>query len=113
MSGDRTGPDAGVPAEDGYRGPAELCDGDTVVAVQVELAGHFEPINGKYSWYGRVSASPQVAALVERGSRTVQLRTPHATVDTALGDVDPWGRPRVSGFGGAPFPVLSELPAAD
>jgi hypothetical protein len=110
MSDDRTGAGAGIAGEDGYRGPAEVIAGDTVVAVQVELAGHFEPISGKYSWYGRVSASPQVAALVERGSRTVRLRTPHATVDTTLGDVDPWGRPRVSGFGAAPFAVLVDLP---
>ncbi|TAM92674.1 MAG: DUF4873 domain-containing protein, partial [Jatrophihabitans sp.] len=39
-------------------------------------------------------------------SRTVLLRTPHAEVPTALGDLDPWGRPRVAGFGAAPFPVL-------
>jgi hypothetical protein len=101
---------AGVPDEDGYRGPAELVDGETVVAVQVDLAGHFDPISGKYSWYGRVAASPEVAALVDSGARTVTLRTPHGEVPTALSDVDPWGRPRVEGFGPAPFEVLTELP---
>lgn len=104
---------AGPPDEDGYHGPAELVDGDTVVAVQVDLAGHFDPIVGKYSWYGRVAASPDVAALVEAGSRSVQLRTPHSAVQTALSDVDPWGRPRVSGFGAAPFAVMVDLPAGD
>ena len=29
---------------------------------------------------------------------------------TLLADVDPWGRPRVEGFGAAPFPVMTTLP---
>jgi hypothetical protein len=105
---------AEVPADDGYDGPAELiaddgASGDAAtgsVEVTVTLRGHFDPISGRYSWYGRVAASPQVAALCESGVRKVRLRTPHAEVETALSDVDPWGRPRVEGFGAAPFAVL-------
>jgi hypothetical protein len=97
--------------EDGYDGPAELVDGAQTVAVEVKLRGHFDPITGKYNWYGRVAASPEVAALVTEGARKVMLRTPHAEVATALSDVDPWGRPRVEGFGAAPFEVLTSLPA--
>lgn len=100
-----------APGEDGYTGPAEFLDGQAVVPVQVTLAGYFDPISGKYRWYGRVTASPAVADLVENGSRTVVLRTPHAQAETALTDVDPWGRPRVEGFGAAPFRVLDTLPA--
>jgi Domain of unknown function (DUF4873) len=99
-----------VPDEDGYDGPAELVDGDATVSVAVKLSGHFDPISGKYSWYGRVAASRQVAALVEAGARKVVLRTPYADVETSLSDVDPWGRPRVEGFGAAPFEVLTTLP---
>lgn len=96
--------------EDGYDGPAELLDGDHVVAVTVKLRGHFDPISGKYNWYGRVAATPQVAALVQTGKRKVRLRTPWAEVDTALSDVDPWGRPRVEGFGETPFEVVDAVP---
>ena len=96
--------------DDGYTGAAELLIGAEVVAVDVVLRGHFDPISGRYSWYGRVAASPAVASLVEGGARAVQLRTPHATVETSLSDVDPWGRPRVEGFGAAPFPVLTDVP---
>ena len=92
--------------DDGYEGPAELLAGDRTVAVTVTLAGHVDPISGHYSWYGRVAASPEVTELVADGARAVVLRTPHAEVDTKLTDVDPWGRPRVEGFGAAPFPVL-------
>jgi Domain of unknown function (DUF4873) len=98
---------------DGYDGPAELLDGTTAVPVVVRLRGHFDPISGKYNWYGRVAASPAVAALVADGARRIRLRTPHAEVDTALSDVDPWGRPRVEGFGVAPFEVLTALPQQD
>ncbi|MGN6608402.1 MAG: DUF4873 domain-containing protein [Jatrophihabitans sp.] len=96
--------------DDGYDGAAELLDGDTAVATRVTLRGHFDPISGHYRWYGRVAASPEVTALVAAGARRVTLRTPHGEVDTTLTDVDPWGRPRVEGFGPAPFPVLSDLP---
>jgi hypothetical protein len=96
--------------DDGYDGPAELIDGTTSVPVEVALRGHFDPISGKYNWYGRVAATPAVAALVAGGARKVRLRTPHAEVETALSDVDPWGRPRVEGFGAAPFEVLTSVP---
>ena len=95
--------------EDGYEGPAELIDGETHVAVEVKLGGHFDPISGSYNWYGRVAASPQVRDLVNGGARKVVLRTPFAEVETALSDVDPWGRPRVEGFGSTPFEVLDHL----
>lgn len=103
-------PHADVPGEDGYDGPAELVGAGDVVPVTVKLRGNFDPITGKYSWYGRVAADPGVTALVEGGARKLRLRTPHAEVDTALSDVDPWGRPRVGGFGAAPFAVLDSLP---
>jgi hypothetical protein len=95
--------------EDGYEGPAQLITADGELDVTVKLAGHFDPISGKYRWYGRVAASPEVAALVAGGVREVGLRTPHAEVRTSLTDVDPWGRPRVEGFGAAPFEVTSTL----
>lgn len=96
--------------EDGYDGPAELIDGDTAVPVTVHLRGQFEPITGRYRWYGRVAAGPDVRALVADGARPVRLRTPHGEVETALTDVDPWGRPRVEGWGPAPFAVLTSVP---
>jgi hypothetical protein len=94
--------------DDGYQGPAVLVTDDAEIPVTVTLAGHFDPITGSYSWYGRVAAAPEVAALV--GTGTVVLRTPHSEVETTLTDVDPWGRPRVAGFGTVPFAVLTTLP---
>jgi hypothetical protein len=95
--------------DDGYRGPAELITDGTVTPVEVTLAGHFDPISGKYRWYGRVAASQEVAALLGGRGRTV-LRTPHGEAETSLSDVDPWGRPRVEGFGAPPFQVFTAVP---
>ena len=95
--------------DDGYAGPAELITDDVGVAVTVTLAGHFDPFTGSYYWYGRVAASAEVTALLAAGARAAVLRTPHGSVDTKLSDIDPWGRPRVEGFGAAPFAVLDAL----
>ena len=92
---------------DGYAGPAELLTGAAAVPAQVTLTGRFDPLCGSYHWYGRVAASPELAALV---GRSVVLRTPQGSAETKLTDVDPWGRPRVEGFGAVPFEVLDHLP---
>jgi hypothetical protein len=96
--------------EDGYDGAADLLVDGIPLPITVQLAGHFDPITGSYSWYGRVAASPEITALMAGGVRKAVLRTPHAEVETALSDVDPWGRPRVQGFGAAPFAVLDDVP---
>lgn len=95
--------------EDGYQGPAELIADGRTVAVSVKLAGHFDPISGRYSWYGRVAAGDEVSALLSAGTREVTLRTPHGEAATVLTDVDPWGRPRVEGLGTAPFEVATTV----
>ena len=105
--------DRGNHADDGYDGPADLIVDDRVIPVQVTLRGQFDPISGSYHWYGRVASSDQVSALVADGARSARLHTPYAEIDTTLSDVDPWGRPRVEGFGVAPFAVAVDLPAAD
>jgi hypothetical protein len=51
-----------------------------------------------------------VSELVATGRRPVLLRTPQGEAETRLSDVDPWGRPRVDGFGAAPFAVTTTVP---
>jgi hypothetical protein len=96
--------------DDGYEGPAQLINDGVTTEIEVTLRGHFDPISGSYSWYGRVAASDTVAELLANGPRRVQLRTPHGQAETALTDVDTWGRPRVEGFGTPPFAVLTDVP---
>ncbi|MGA8116655.1 MAG: DUF4873 domain-containing protein, partial [Actinocatenispora sp.] len=93
------------PDEDGYRGPVTLSVDGRSVRVDAELRGEFEPISGRYRWYGRLAADDGVAGLAADRARDVTVRTPHGEARTTLTDADPWGRYRVSGTGPPPFPV--------
>ena len=93
--------------DDGYIGPAVVDLADQSIEVTARLAGCFDPISGKYHWYGRVAAERDLAPFA---GRSVTLRTPYGAVETTLADLDPWGRARVEGFGTAPFEVLDHLP---
>ncbi len=45
---------AGLGDSDGYEGTAVLEVGGARFDVQVRLRGHFQPIDGRYHWYGRI-----------------------------------------------------------
>jgi Domain of unknown function (DUF4873) len=95
--------------EDGYEGPAEvLLDGDRTVAVRAVLSGAFEPVEGRYQWYGRVSA-PDLTDLVGAGRLACVLRTPAGEAAGELAEPDTWGRYRVSGTSTPPFHVATTL----
>ena len=97
-----------TPDLEGYDGPAHLVTDGTEVQVEVRLRGMFQPIDGRYHWYGRVGAGADVDALVEAlvGSPArILLRTPHGEAPARLADCDPWGRYRITGTGRPPFPV--------
>ncbi len=89
-----------------YRGPATLACGDTRIPVTVVLAGHREPLDGKYHWYGRVNADARVRSLKESGRSDVTVTLPDGDPTPArLAEVDPWGHVRVTGVGTPPFPL--------
>ncbi|HET6699069.1 MAG TPA: DUF4873 domain-containing protein [Nocardioidaceae bacterium] len=109
--------------EEEYAGPAEVLldgedgeprgnrDGDPgdpgkeeALPVTVTLRGMFQPIDGRYRWYGRIDQDDRLDARVSSGG-TVTLRTPHGSAPARLSDRDPWGRFRVTGTGAPPFPV--------
>jgi len=89
--------------EEGYTGQAELIFDTTSVPVEVELRGFFQPIDGRYHWYGRVATNEQVSTLVEAGARDTVLRTPTGEAHGTLTDPDPWQRYRISGTSTPPF----------
>ncbi|MET1074590.1 MAG: DUF4873 domain-containing protein [Umezawaea sp.] len=91
--------------EEGYTGTAELVFDTRTVPVEVELRGFFQPIDGRYHWYGRVAANDEVSTLVEAGARGALLRTPTGEAQGTLTDPDPWRRYRVGGTSTPPFAV--------
>jgi hypothetical protein len=93
-----------VPDPEGYDGPATLCADGGTVDVEVRLRGMFQPIDGRYHWYGRVASHVGVDSLAESGVAVV-LETPHGSAAGRLSDRDPWGRYRLAGTGRPPFPV--------
>lgn len=82
-----------------YRGIASL---DESLDVEVTLRGHFEPLDGRFHWYGRIAADDAVAAQ-HRSGATLRIITPHGSAEGRINDVDPWGRFRISGTGTPPF----------
>jgi hypothetical protein len=81
-----------------YAGPARIGGRE----VDVRLRGQFQPIDGRFHWWGRVAADETLAAQHTSGAE-VTVATPHGEATGRLSDVDPWGRFRVSGTGRPPF----------
>ncbi|GAA4841659.1 DUF4873 domain-containing protein [Saccharopolyspora rosea] len=94
--------------EDDYRGRATVSTEDREISVDVVLRGHFQPIDGRFHWYGRVAAHDEVRELADGRKKDVVLRTPQGEAVGTLSDPDPWGRYRITGVGRPPFPVLTE-----
>lgn len=95
--------------EDGYRGEASLRVGDEDFTVQVELRGHFQPIDGYYRWYGRVAKDERLSAKLGGKKAEARLSTPDGAADCQLSDPDPWDRYRVLGSSTPPFHVPKTL----
>lgn len=74
------------------------------IEVEARLRGHFEPIDGRFHWWGRLQPDERLSTSYRPGD-TIALATPHGEVTARLSDVDPWGRFRVTGTGRPPFPV--------
>ncbi|MFI7678850.1 DUF4873 domain-containing protein [Actinophytocola sp. NPDC049390] len=100
--------------EDGYRGEATLTLDGAELTVTVTLRGNFEPVDGRYHWYGRIQPHAEVTEKAAGRKPTASVRTPFGTAEGVLSDPDTWGRYRISGTSRPPFEVpvsLADLPA--
>lgn len=97
------------PEDDGYSGQATLVIGERELRVQVELRGHFQPIDGRYRWYGRVAADPRLSELLAGRRAEAVVRTPGGEAVGELSDPDPWDRYRVMGTSRPPFVVQTTV----
>jgi len=95
--------ESGRPAEDGYSGAARLRIGEARFDVQVELRGHFEPIDGRYHWYGRIASHASLDDLLSGGKASGVLQTPHGSSPCEVCEPDTWQRYRLTGYSTPPF----------
>jgi Domain of unknown function (DUF4873) len=93
--------------EEGYAGPATLRVNDTDLTVDVELRGHFQPIDGYYHWYGRVAENQALNDLVNGKKTATRITTPQGEAAGELSDPDPWNRYRITGTSRPPFDLTS------
>jgi uncharacterized protein DUF4873 len=94
----------------GYTGPATLLVADREVRVDVDLRGHFQPIDGRYHWYGRLAANAELDDIVAGRKRTAVLRTGDGEATGEVSDPDPWRRYRITGVSTPPFRIETEPP---
>lgn len=98
----------------GYTGPATLLlgvgAGERSIEVEVDLRGSFQPIDGRFRWYGRVAAEPELATLIRGNRASGRLRTPAGERPCELSEPDMWDRFRITGEGRPPFPSGLEVP---
>jgi hypothetical protein len=91
--------------EDGYCGPATLTIGSARFDVRVELRGHFEPIDGRYHWYGRIAKDEGLAALLRGSAGAGVIDTGYGTSLCEFAEPDLWDRYRITGYSTPPFPA--------
>jgi len=99
---------AGLGDSDGYEGTAVLEVDRSRFDVQVRLRGHFQPIDGRYHWYGRIDAHEGLDELLGTGKATGVLTTAEGSAPCELSEPDPSHRYRVTGFSTPPFRAGAE-----
>jgi cation diffusion facilitator CzcD-associated flavoprotein CzcO len=96
--------------EDGYAGPATLTVGAARFDIDVQVRGLFQPIDGRYHWYGRIAAHRGLTDALGAGRTAAVLRTPEGSAPCELSDPDPWHRFRVAGTSTPPYAVATDVP---
>jgi cation diffusion facilitator CzcD-associated flavoprotein CzcO len=94
---------AGLGDVDGYEGTAVVQAGGSRFDVQVRLRGHFQPIDGRYHWYGRIAAHEGLDGVLASGNASGVLTTAEGSAPCELSEPDPSGRYRVTGISTPPF----------
>ncbi|SDO18435.1 DUF4873 domain-containing protein [Actinacidiphila guanduensis] len=91
--------------DDGYDGPAVVIVGEERFATRARLLGQFQPLDGRYRWYGRLAADEALTRLVGDRGAAVILRTEEGFAEGRIGEPDLWNRYRIEGESAPPFHV--------
>jgi cation diffusion facilitator CzcD-associated flavoprotein CzcO len=87
--------------DDIYAGPATLTLADTLQRVQVRLAGHVDPIDGKYHWQGTIFDELPTDLITK--TRTVGLAVGELSASARITEKTPQGTHSIAGVGAPPF----------
>ncbi|MFG1603295.1 DUF4873 domain-containing protein [Actinoplanes sp. NPDC049265] len=91
-----------------YRGPAVVTVGDSSASLDVRLSAHFEPLEGRLRWAGRIAPDAALVAAYRAGFREATITVADGSPASAkVGEPDPWGGLRLSGIGFPPWPDFS------
>lgn len=90
---------AGPSDDDVYDGPAVVTHNGQDYPSRVQLAGHFDPIDGRYHWQGMFFADLPGANVT--GSK-ISIRVGEHTADGRVAERTPWGTLTVVGAAGYP-----------
>ncbi|MBI3692152.1 MAG: DUF4873 domain-containing protein [Mycolicibacterium aromaticivorans] len=85
-----------------FDGEAELDVAGVRCPVRVRLAGHLNPIDGRYHWQGLAYGAPDAVT----AGKTAQLTIGSRTVTMRLVERVPSGQLMVSGVGPPPYDLL-------
>ncbi|WP_340379359.1 DUF4873 domain-containing protein [Streptomyces sp. SS7] len=92
--------------DEGYEGLAVLVvEGRTEFTLRATLIGGFQPLDGRYRWYGRLEAHEELTRLVGDRSAGVELRTTEGHAVGRITEPDLWNRYRIEGTSVPPFRV--------
>ncbi|WP_424749144.1 DUF4873 domain-containing protein [Mycobacterium sp.] len=91
--------------DDTYDGVATLTIAGTHHPVRVQLAGHLDPIDGKYHWQGTVfsPSSQPLPETVGMQARTVTMTVGERSAPARIIEQTPWGTHSVAGVGAPPY----------
>ncbi|MEU1126986.1 DUF4873 domain-containing protein [Streptomyces sp. NPDC005899] len=96
--------------DDGYEGPAVLVVEDRAeFTLRARLTGRFQPLDGRYRWYGRLEAHEELTRLVGDRGAGVVLRTAEGDAVGRITEPDLWNRYRIEGTSVPPFRVPFSL----
>jgi hypothetical protein len=91
--------------EDAYDGAATLTVAGVEHPVRVRLAGHLDPIDGRFHWQGTVfgTSSRPLPDDVVKQARTATLTVGECSAPARIVEQTPWGAHSVAGVGAPPY----------
>ncbi|MEY1672919.1 DUF4873 domain-containing protein [Gordonia lacunae] len=92
-----------------YSGEGTLVCRGAEIHVEAKIKGYFQPLNGLYTWYGRIQKNEELDGLLKGARAIAVFTTPEGRAECVVGDPDFWGRYRISGKSTPPYHLPTTL----